>query len=178
MRKIIILSIIASIILGCGPQKYPIEIVNSPSGKYQIKATINTDESDKAKYLCVKLHLLDAQGKELSQLQSNVSQTMKWAIGWMGKDDIVIFHSSDLVLSQFYFDESSIQSATSFQRNEAPLIMSSRGSGTTEGSSEAQHPHPPLPLRWIPPPVGRRNDVSLLPNLLLYPLPPPAKHAK
>jgi len=96
MRKIIILSIIASIILGCGPQKYPIEIVNSPSGKYQIKATINTDESDKAKYLCVKLHLLDAQGKELSQLQSNVSQTMKWAIGWMGKDDIVIFYSSDL----------------------------------------------------------------------------------
>ena len=96
MRKIIVLSITASIILGCGPQKYPIEIVNSPSGKYQIKATINTDESDKTKYLCVKLHLLDAQGKELSQLQSSASHTMKWAIGWMEKDDIVILYSSDI----------------------------------------------------------------------------------
>ncbi|RUA16235.1 MAG: hypothetical protein DSY55_04615 [Clostridia bacterium] len=96
MNIAFILSIIASIILGCGPQKYPAEIVNSPSGKYQIKATINTDESDKTKYLCVQLHLLDAQGKELSQLQSSASYTMKWAIGWMEKDDIVILYSSDI----------------------------------------------------------------------------------
>ena len=108
MRKIIILSIIVSTLFGCGPRKYPIEIVNSPSGKYQIKATINTDESEKVKYLCVKLHLLDAQGKELSQLQSSASHTMKWAVGWMEKDDIGVLYSSDIGTHAYKIENGSL----------------------------------------------------------------------
>ena len=96
MKKIIILSIILSTLIGCEHRKYPIEIITSPSGKYQIKTTINTDESDRTKYLCVKLHLLDTQSKELSQLQSSASHTMKWVIGWMEKNDIIVLDSSDI----------------------------------------------------------------------------------
>ena len=96
MKKYIILSIILLTLFGCSPRRYPIETVVSPSGKYQIKATINTDESDTTKYLCIKLHLLDAQGKELSQLQTGVSHRMKWALGWMNNNDTVVLYSSDI----------------------------------------------------------------------------------
>ncbi len=96
MKKYIILSIALITLLGCGSRRYPIKTDISPSGKYQIKATINTDESDRTKYLCVKLHLLDVQGKELSQLQTGASHRMKWALGWMDDDDIVVLYSSDI----------------------------------------------------------------------------------
>jgi hypothetical protein len=37
----------------------------SPSGNYQMRATINQNNTDKTEHLCLKLHLSDAGGKEL-----------------------------------------------------------------------------------------------------------------
>ena len=37
----------------------------SPSGNYQVRATVNQDRTDKTEHLCLKLHLSDAGGKEL-----------------------------------------------------------------------------------------------------------------
>ena len=37
----------------------------SPSGNYQVRATVNQDRTDKTEHLCLKLHLSDAGPKEL-----------------------------------------------------------------------------------------------------------------
>lgn len=78
---------------GCGGSTKP---PLSPSGKYRIKTTINNDRSNMTTFHCVELHLLDADGNELSRLQTNASDRMKWSVEWMKDKDIVILHSSDI----------------------------------------------------------------------------------
>lgn len=96
MRKLILIILSLILFTGCESQQFLEEIEQSPSGKYKIKVTINTDESDKAKYLCLKLHLLDTQNNELTNLQTGASHRMKWVVGWMPNDDIIVLYSSDI----------------------------------------------------------------------------------
>lgn len=70
--------------------------ISSPSGKFQIKTSINQDKSDPTRYLCVKIYLLDTKGNELAQLQTGASDRMKWATGWMKEQDIIVLDSSDI----------------------------------------------------------------------------------
>ncbi|MCD4780238.1 MAG: hypothetical protein K8S27_06805 [Candidatus Omnitrophica bacterium] len=81
MKKIILITLILLYTIGCTLQNVSSKIIPSPSKKYQLKTTINNDKSDKTKYLCIKLYLLDQRGTELSQLQTGASHTMKWAVG-------------------------------------------------------------------------------------------------
>ncbi len=37
----------------------------SPSGNYHVRATVNQDKTNKTEYLCLKLHLSEAGGREL-----------------------------------------------------------------------------------------------------------------
>ncbi len=68
---------------GCSRPDFSARTVVSPSGRYQIKVTINRDQADKSKYLCLRLHLLDSAGSDLFQLQTDASDRMKWAVGWL-----------------------------------------------------------------------------------------------
>lgn len=66
----------------------------SPSGNYYITTSIQDNPG--AKYLCVKIHLFSKVGVELSHLQTNASDRMKWALGWLEEKDTVVLYSSDI----------------------------------------------------------------------------------
>ena len=73
--------------------------ITSPSGKYQIKASIYKINN----YLDllfyggnrINIHLLDLDGKELSQLQTGLSHFMLWVIGWLQDQDTVVLFNYD-----------------------------------------------------------------------------------
>ncbi|MBX7149711.1 hypothetical protein K1X76_11620 [bacterium] len=80
---------------GCGKTS-TVEILPSPSSQYVLKTDINLNKTDKTKYLCVKLYLLDKNGVELDFIQTGASDTMKWAVGWMGDVDVIVLNSADI----------------------------------------------------------------------------------
>lgn len=69
--------------------------VASPNGDLIVTPTVNELKADRTKYLCIAFTVSDANGKQLHQVQSNASNTMKWAIGWHGTDTIILY-SSDI----------------------------------------------------------------------------------
>ncbi|MHC4500747.1 MAG: hypothetical protein ACYS21_16745 [Planctomycetota bacterium] len=93
-----ILTTVVLLMTGCfrSPEKGLNRTIPSPSGSYQISASVNKDESDKTRYLCLKLRLTDSRGTELDVVQTSVSYTMKWALGWMKEKDTVVLYSSDI----------------------------------------------------------------------------------
>ena len=44
----------------------------------------------------VSVHLADAEGVEIYAVQSSASDAIKWALGWMSDQDIVVLQSSDI----------------------------------------------------------------------------------
>ena len=76
-----------AILFGCGSQDYP--QADSPSGAY----SVSTSKSEKG---LVSIHLSDAQGVELHEIESSASDFIQWSIGWMPGEDIVVLQSSDI----------------------------------------------------------------------------------
>lgn len=70
--------------------------VPSPSGKYQVSATVNTTQRDKPDYLLVTIHLHDATGGMIDVAATRASHTQRWALGWMEDRDEVVLYSSDI----------------------------------------------------------------------------------
>ena len=85
------------LLAGCSADRHPIHV--SPSGDYGIYATVNGPSDT-----LVTLHLVDASGKELYATSTGVSDAMKWAEGWMPKDDVVVLWSSDIGTSAYVVD--------------------------------------------------------------------------
>ncbi len=61
--------------------------------RHAVQATVNTEKTDPAKYLCVRLRVLAADGQVLQEIQTAASVLMKWAMGWHGSDTIVLYSS-------------------------------------------------------------------------------------
>jgi len=74
-------------LFGCGSQDYP--QADSPSGAY----SISTSKSEKG---LVSIYLTNAQGVELHEIESSASDFIKWSIGWMPDEDVVVLQSSDV----------------------------------------------------------------------------------
>ena len=94
-RAFLSLAISLCVLVGCRKKASNAPVI-SPSGQYHVGATVNRDKAEKTKYLCLKLHLINPAGKEVPSLQTGVSATMKWALGWMPEEDIVVLYSSDV----------------------------------------------------------------------------------
>lgn len=63
--------------------------IQSPSGEYSVFATIE-------EVSLIKLHLTNKEGVELHTVNSGASDAMKWALGWMPGENIVVLQSSDV----------------------------------------------------------------------------------
>jgi hypothetical protein len=63
--------------------------ITSPSGEYRIFATIE-------EVSLIKLHLTNKEGVELHAVNSGASDAMKWALGWMPGENVVVLQSSDI----------------------------------------------------------------------------------
>jgi len=94
-RSLLSLAVSLCVLVGCRKKASNTPVV-SPSGQYRVAATINRDKADQTKYLCLKLHLGEPGGKGVQSLQTGVSATMKWSLGWMPEGDVVVLYSSDV----------------------------------------------------------------------------------
>ncbi len=63
--------------------------VESPSGEYNVFATVE-------EVSLIRLHLTNKEGVELDTVYSGASDAMKWALGWMPDEDVVVLQSSDI----------------------------------------------------------------------------------
>jgi hypothetical protein len=71
----------------CAQREHP--PIQSPSGEYSIFATIE-------EVSLIKLHLTNKEGVELDTVYSGASDAMKWALGWMPSENVVVLQSSDI----------------------------------------------------------------------------------
>ena len=79
--------VLAALFNGCAPTD-PTSI-QSPSGKYRVFATIE-------EVSLIHIHLTNSEGVELDAVYSGASDAMKWALGWMTDEDVVVLQSSDV----------------------------------------------------------------------------------
>lgn len=89
----------------CLYTRKPPEIISSPSGLYKLKIELNQDKTDKTKYHCVLLTLYDKDFNEITRLQTGVSNTMKWAVGWYPNKDTVIVNSKDIGTKAYHLTD-------------------------------------------------------------------------
>lgn len=80
----------------CLYMREPAEIISSSSGLYKLKIALNKNKADKAKYDCVLLTLYNKDFKEITKLQTGVSNNMKWAADWYPNKDTIIVISTDI----------------------------------------------------------------------------------
>ncbi len=73
---------------------YQSPAVKSPSGRYMVFAKVNRTNLNKIDYAYVIIHLTDAMGNEIQNYRTQAVDGRKWALGWMGNEDIVILQSS------------------------------------------------------------------------------------
>ena len=92
MIQPIVLLAFSTILFGCGSQDYP--QADSPSGLY----SVSTSKSEKG---LVSIHLADAQGVEVHEIESSASDYIRWSIGWMPGEDVVVLQSSDIGLRAY-----------------------------------------------------------------------------
>lgn len=81
--------------ISCFFSDYESKLVKSPSGKYQIKATVNRTDKQNSNFAEVYIHLFDSNGK-LKEIKTGAGDANKWAFGWTKKGDTIILYSSDI----------------------------------------------------------------------------------
>ena len=100
MKNNIIYTIISFLLIltSCGSNRIinNNEMIKSSSKKYFMKASFNTNKDDKTKYLCLVIHLYNYDKQEIDKYQTGASDRMKWALGWLKEDDIIVMYSSDI----------------------------------------------------------------------------------
>jgi hypothetical protein len=70
--------------------------VYSPSGERVILPSINYNQDDSKKYLCVKLVVQDVDtGTNLFEIQTGASNRMRWSVDWIDENTIQLT-SSDI----------------------------------------------------------------------------------
>ena len=83
-------------LLGGRNADYVTAPIVSPSGRYEVFATVELTDPNDPHYVAVVLHLRDAAGNALDSHVTGASHVMKWAVGWMPTEDVVIHQSSDI----------------------------------------------------------------------------------
>jgi hypothetical protein len=94
---LILIGLLVMILVACNPgrQSEP-ERVYSPSGGRVILPSVNYIKDDIRKYLCVKLTIQNVvTGSTLFEIQTGVSDRMRWSVQWIG-EKIIQFKSSDI----------------------------------------------------------------------------------
>ena len=67
------------------------------------------------------LNIIDIHGKMLSQVQTGASAKMKWSIGWMKNQDIVVLYSTDIEIYAYKIENNTLKNI------KATSVMISRG---------------------------------------------------
>ncbi|MBO9703447.1 MAG: hypothetical protein J7604_24775 [Sporocytophaga sp.] len=80
----------------CFFSNYESERIKSPTGNFEIKATVNRIDENSDNYAKVIIHLYDKTNVELTEINSGAGDFNKWAIGWTESGDTIVMQSSDI----------------------------------------------------------------------------------
>ena len=87
--------IIAVLLTSCLFIDEETKLIESPTGSYLIKATVNRTNKSKEDYAYVIINVYDGQEK-LFDFNSEAGDAQKWALGWTAKGDTIILQTSDI----------------------------------------------------------------------------------
>ena len=68
----------------------------SPTGQYGLRTTVTTSNVQLPSNDIVVVHLFDAQGSELFEIDTRASVHMTWHVDWALYGDTVILYSNDI----------------------------------------------------------------------------------
>lgn len=69
--------------------------IPSPSGEYELRASIRVSSPDHGGVGIIMLSVSKPNGTQIDQVSTGASNNMKWAIGWLD-DDTIVLYSSDI----------------------------------------------------------------------------------
>ena len=81
---------------GCYQIDYNGELIKSPTGLFEIQASVNRTDKEKDNFAEVTIQLFDQTKDKISDIKSGVGDANKWAIGWTTVGDTIILQSSDI----------------------------------------------------------------------------------
>lgn len=87
--------LIAAFLTSCLLLDEETKLVESPTGNYFIKATVNRTDKSKEDYAYVIIHVYDEEEK-LFDFNSRAGDAQKWALGWITKGDTIVLQTSDI----------------------------------------------------------------------------------
>jgi hypothetical protein len=96
MKRNLTLILFPMTFTSCFFSNYESERIKSPSGNFEIKATVNRIGENADNYAKVIIHLYDKNNVELTEINSEAGDFNKWAIGWTESGDTILMQSSDI----------------------------------------------------------------------------------
>jgi len=71
-------------------------LIQSPTGNFEIKTTVNRTDKNANNYADVIIHLFDKENNKLTELNTGAGDANKWTIGWTELGDTIVLQSSDI----------------------------------------------------------------------------------
>jgi len=96
MKRKLILIILTLTLTSCFFSDYESELITSPTGNFEIRATVNRTDKNSDNYAYVMIHLRDRKNNKLAELNTRAGDASKWTIGWTEIGDTIVLQSSDI----------------------------------------------------------------------------------
>ena len=96
MKRNLTLILLILILTSCFSSNYESERIKSPTGNFEINATVNRNDKDGNNYADVIINLYDENQEKLTKINTGAGDANKWAIGWTESGDTMVLQSSDI----------------------------------------------------------------------------------
>ena len=93
MRVALLAALVLAGGVGCRDRD-PVRIP-SPDGRHTLVASVNESRADRTKYLCLRVQIVDAQGRVRYDEQTGASSRLAWRASWAGPGRVEL-DSSDI----------------------------------------------------------------------------------
>ncbi len=96
MKRKLTLILLTLTFTSCFFSNYESELIKSPTGNFEIKATVNRTDKNAEDFAYVIIHLYDTENNKLTELNTGAGDGNKWTIGWTEVGDTIVLQSSDI----------------------------------------------------------------------------------
>tara|TARA_R110002033_G_C3706505_1_gene221354 strand:- start:73 stop:465 length:393 start_codon:yes stop_codon:yes gene_type:complete len=96
MKRKLTLILLTLTFTSCYFSDYESEKSESPTGNFEIYATVNRTDKYADNYADVIIHLYDKKNEKLTELNTGAGDANKWTIGWTEIGDTIVLQSSDI----------------------------------------------------------------------------------
>jgi hypothetical protein len=96
MKRKLTLILVSLTLTSCFFSDYESELIKSPTGNFDIKATVNRTNRNAENYAYVIIQLFDKNSQKLTEFNTRAGDGNKWTIGWAVSGDTIVLQSSDI----------------------------------------------------------------------------------